>query len=383
MGSRKKESLFWIEAAFIVLLMAGAYVVGSYAKAVNDEALQEVFISDHGENIVEVKDEQGLVIESHAVDYDELIDGYKNILVVGVDAREQSNLSSGANADVIMIASINKENGTIRLVSILRDTLLRIEDPGIYHPDRSYDKANSQICYTGIADMISMINKNLDLNIQDYIVLNWLSAAKVIDTIGGVEVTIDDPEIVRYMNGYLTEVNEKTGIWSKQLEGTGTFNLTGTQAVAFCRVRYAGLGDVGRTKNQRMMIEQCLKKVKGMIVSKPGKVIEAVTIGMESISTNMSMLELGNLIFQAGNFQIEESVSFPFEYTTGEYVGDIYEETNGVKDAVVAKELKDNVIKLHSYLFPDAAYAYQLPDAVINISEDIAVMSGVRRQSAD
>ena len=69
------------------------------------------------------------------------------------------------------------------------------------------------------------------------------------------------PDVKKKKNGYLTEVKQQTGIWSEQLDGSGTYNLTGTQAVAFCRVRYAGLGDVGRTGNQRMIIERCLKKV--------------------------------------------------------------------------------------------------------------------------
>lgn len=383
MGSRKRkhrESLFWLEAAFIVLLLAGAYVIGSYARAMQNDPLQEVFVADHGTNVVEVTDEQGTVTGNELVDYDALISDYRNILLVGVDARDQKRIDRGANADVIMIVSINEKTGQIRLVSVLRDTLLRLEDPGSYHEGRLYDKANSQICYTDIADMISMINRNLDLNIQDYVVLNWLSAAQVVDTLGGIEVSIDNPEVVRYMNGYLTEVNKQTGIWSEQLDGSGTFNLTGTQAVAFCRVRYAGLGDVGRTGNQRMVIEQCLQKVKSLILTKPTTVVRAVSVGMDSIATNLSMLELGNLAFQAGDFEIEESISFPFQYVAGEYLGQIYELTNGVKDAVVAKELADNVIQLHAYLYPEAAYAYQLPEEIQKISEDIAWMSDVRKQ---
>jgi polyisoprenyl-teichoic acid--peptidoglycan teichoic acid transferase len=383
MGSRKRkhrESLFWLEAAFIVLLLAGAYVIGSYARAMQNDPLQEVFVADHGTNVVEVTDEQGTVTGNELVDYDALISDYRNILLVGVDARDQKRIDRGANADVIMIVSINEKTGKIRLVSVLRDTLLRLEDPGSYHEGRLYDKANSQICYTDIADMISMINRNLDLNIQDYVVLNWLSAAQVVDTLGGIEVSIDNPEVVRYMNGYLTEVNKQTGIWSEQLDGSGTFNLTGTQAVAFCRVRYAGLGDVGRTGNQRMVIEQCLQKVKSLILTKPTTVVRAVSVGMDSIATNLSMLELGNLAFQAGDFEIEESISFPFQYVAGEYLGQIYELTNGVKDAVVAKELADNVIQLHAYLYPEAAYAYQLPEEIQKISEDIAWMSDVRKQ---
>ena len=341
--------------------------------------LQEVFVADHGTNVVEVTDAQGTITGSEVVDYDELISDYRNILLVGVDARDQKRIDRGANADVIMIVSINESTGKIRLISVLRDTLLRLENPGSYHKGRLYDKANSQLCYTDIADMISMINRNLDLNIKDYIVLNWLAAAQVVDTLGGIEVSIENPEVIRYMNGYLTEVNQQTGIWSEQLDGSGTYNLTGTQAVAFCRVRYAGLGDVGRTGNQRMIIERCLKKVKELILTKPTTVVRAVSIGMDSIATNLSMLELGNLAFQAGDFEIEESISFPFQYEAGEYLGQIYDLTKGVKDAVVARELADNVVQLHAYLYPEAAYAYHLPEEIKRISEDIAWMSDVKK----
>ena len=362
-----------------MLLLAGAYVIGSYARAKQNDSLQEVFVADHGTNVVEVTDAQGTITGSEVVDYYELISDYRNILLVGVDARDQKRIDKGANADVIMIVSINESTGKIRLISVLRDTLLRLENPGSYHQGRLYDKANSQLCYTDIADMISMINRNLDLNIKDYIVLNWLAAAQVVDTLGGIEVSIENPEVVRYMNGYLTEVNQQTGIWSEQLDGSGTYNLTGTQAVAFCRVRYAGLGDVGRTGNQRMIIERCLKKVKELILTKPTTVVRAVSIGMDSIATNLSMLELGNLAFKAGDFEIEESISFPFQYEAGEYLGQIYDLTNGVKDAVVARELADNVVQLHAYLYPEAAYAYHLPEEIERISEDIAWMSDVKK----
>ena len=98
MGSRKRkhrESLFWLEAAFIVLLLAGAYVIGSYARAMQNDPLQEVFVADHGTNVVEVTDEQGTVTGNELVDYDALISDYRNILLVGVDARIRSVLIAG------------------------------------------------------------------------------------------------------------------------------------------------------------------------------------------------------------------------------------------------------------------------------------------------
>ena len=72
-----REPLFWLEAAFIVLLLAGAYVIGSYARAKQSDSLQEVFVADHGTNVVEVTDAQGTITGSEVVDYDELISDYR------------------------------------------------------------------------------------------------------------------------------------------------------------------------------------------------------------------------------------------------------------------------------------------------------------------
>lgn len=380
MDLKKRGIFFWLEIVLIALLFCGSYLAGGYVKRSKSEInyKNEIYLSTHAGNMVDIRNDQGIIVDTKMVHYDDLITDYHNILVVGVDARNQSFLDGGTNADVIMIVSIHKDSGSIRLVSVLRDTLLRLENPGKVHPGRIYDKANSQICYTNISDMISMINYNLDLNIEDYVVVNWRAAAKIIDAIDGIEVTIDNPEVIRYMNSYLTEVNAETGIWSSQLSGPGTYILTGTQAVAFCRVRYAGLGDIGRTSNQRMVMEQCLDKVKRMLWSKPVKIASAVNAAMESISTNMSLLELGNLVFQAQDFNLEGNAAFPFVYEAGEYIGQIYEATGGVKDTVVAKNLADNVILLHQYLYPEAAYAYQLPEEVRSNSDQIALISGVK-----
>ena len=67
-----------------MLLLAGAYVIGSYARAKQSDSLQEVFVADHGTNVVEVTDAQGTITGSEVVDYDELISDYRNILLVGV-----------------------------------------------------------------------------------------------------------------------------------------------------------------------------------------------------------------------------------------------------------------------------------------------------------
>ena len=101
--------------------------------------------------------------------HQETVNGYWNILLVGVDARDQANLGggNGVQSDVMMICSINVKTKEVKLVSIYRDTLLKM-----YSRDE-FDLANSEFAKGSDTDMISMINMNLDLQIQDVVVVNW------------------------------------------------------------------------------------------------------------------------------------------------------------------------------------------------------------------
>lgn len=369
--------LLLFEGLFILGLAVSAYFISLSQKVGYEELDENIFIGGKqgteaefdleqlkdGEDVVEAGGEAAL---SH----------YRNILLVGVDARDQSKMTSGANADVLMIVNLNEKTGEVRLVSILRDTLLRLVDGGRYHKDRLYDKANAQNCYTGISDTVSMLNMNLDLDIEKYVVVNWSAAAQIIDTIGGIEMTIENEEILGYLNGYLTEVNKETGMHSPQIRQTGTQMLTGTQAVAFCRIRYAGLQDSGRTANQREMIVKVLDKMKHLLFEKPSILMKVVNQAAESVVTNMTLKELGVLAFKAGDYQIADHTAFPFSYTSGKNGGRVTELTGGVKDFLIADDLEKNVVMLHQYLYGDEAAGYTAPSYVKQISEDIRWMVG-------
>lgn len=141
--------------------------------------------------------------------HQETVNGYWNILLVGVDARDQANLGggNGVQSDVMMICSINVKTKEVKLVSIYRDTLLKM-----YSRDE-FDLANSEFAKGSDTDMISMINMNLDLQIQDVVVVNWAALIRVIDAIGGIYLDITPEEVEKgYITGYITEIEEATGI---------------------------------------------------------------------------------------------------------------------------------------------------------------------------
>ncbi|MBQ8639609.1 MAG: LCP family protein [Lachnospiraceae bacterium] len=409
MGQREGKSrkqmirLFVFEVVFVAILCISAYFISLSHKIGYEKLDDDIYVANYGDNGQEGADLDGEekldftvfsasieneesadssffvnegVLEVGALGYGENISKYRNILLVGVDARDQSVMTRGANADVMMIVSINKESGEIRLVSVLRDTLLRLFDGGVYYPDRLYDKANAQNCYTGISDTVSMLNMNLDLNIREYAVVNWAAAAEIVDTIGGIEMNIENEEILSYLNGYLTEVNQETGLFAPQLKETGVQMLTGTQAVSFCRIRYAGLEDSGRTNNQREVIVKILDKMKQLLFEKPALVMTAVNQAAQSVVTNLTLKEIGALAFDAVDFQIAGHCSFPFQYQPGDSSGRIGELTGGVTDFLVATDLETNVKQLHQFLYGDAASSYVPSDYVKAISEDIRWMAG-------
>lgn len=384
--SRKQMiRLFVFEFIFMLTIGISAYFISLYQKMGYEKLDDDIFVANHEEGVVlktlnkenqqDPADFADTLVEAGVSAYDQKISQYRNILLVGVDARDQSSMTRGANADVLMLVNINEQTGEIRLVSILRDTLLRLIDGGSYYPDRLYDKANAQNCYTDISDTVSMLNLNLDLNITEYAVVNWSSAAKIVDTLGGVEMNIENEEILGYLNGYLTEVNEETGIFAPQLKETGMQLLSGTQAVSFCRIRYAGLQDFGRTNNQREVVVKILEKMKTLLFEKPSAVMTAVNQAAESVVTNLTLKDIGELAFQAGNFTVTDHCAFPFHYIAGTDVGRVGEITGGVKDVLVVKNLEEDVKQLHQFLYGEAADDYEVPSYVKQISEDILWMA--------
>ena len=155
--------------------------------------------------------------------------GYWNIAAFGVDSRD-SSVGRGNNSDVIIIVSINRENGEIRMCSVFRDSYLSLSNG-------SYSKINAAYAIGGPEQAVRALNQNLDLNITDYATFNWKAVATGIDILGGVDIDLTDAEF-KYINSYITETVKATGIGSVQLTHAGQNHLDGVQAVAYARLRY-------------------------------------------------------------------------------------------------------------------------------------------------
>ena len=281
--------------------------------------------------------------------------GYTNIALFGVDSRDE-DLGEGNRTDVMMIASINNSTGEIKLVSVYRDTYLDIGDG-------NYQKANAAYAYGGAEQAITMLNTNLDLNITDYVTIGFAGVADLIDTVGGVEIEVDEDEI-SHLNNYQSTMAEELGREYVEVTETGLQTLNGLQAVAYCRIRYTDGGDFTRTERQREVLTQTISKLKSAGIL---TMIRAAQDLSSEIETSLSMTEIIWMAVRAFTYDIADTSGFPSDdmVTTG-YIGDA--------SCVIPITLESNVVWLHEYLFGDTDY--EVSSAVSEISAYISGVTG-------
>ena len=212
----------------------------------------------------------------------DLGDGYTNLALFGLDSRD-GELGEGVRSDSIIIASLNNKTKEIKMVSLYRDTLLELEDG-------SLNKANSAYAFGGPEEAVAMINKNLDLNIEDYIAVNFNALVDVIDALGGMDVTLSDAEVV-HMNNYCVETSEVTGKSYTKIEPevAGTYHLNGVQATSYARIRYTAGGDFERTERQRFVLEQIAESAKKVSFSSLNSIMDKV---FPQVATSMELGEM-------------------------------------------------------------------------------------------
>lgn len=301
---------------------------------------------------------------------------YTNIALFGCDANEDSVdglLGEGTHSDSIIILSINNKTGEMKMVSLYRDTFLEY-----IVNDVNYGKATNAMFFGGVDSSINMINKNLDLNIKDYVVINYSGLANIIDELGGITLNISVDEM-NYINGYLVDVRSKTGKEAPDVTTYGEVQLTGLQAVAYCRIRYCTytasdgtqfIDDYGRTERQKSVLQITLQKMKDAGIKELYDVSKNLfkenTPEDKFITTSMSLDETLEIISKALEMNIPSTSGFPLERGSATING---------QSCVVPKTLEYNVSVLHDYLFGTSGYT--TTDTVYEISENIINRTGV------
>ena len=284
---------------------------------------------------IEIEEE---TIETSITEEVEHKTGYLNVAVFGLDSRKGS-LGKGNRSDTILIASLNHETKEVRMVSVYRDTFLEIKDD-------YYNKANAAYSFYGPEGAIAMINKNMDMNIDKYVAVNFNALVDVIDAIGGMDLELTYEEVV-HMNNYCVETSKVTGKSYKKIEPekAGTYHLNGVQAVSYSRIRQTAGDDAMRTQRQRIVIAKIMEKMQELNLSTINKMIDSV---LPQVATNFKMGEILSYAKDFKEYKLGATMGFPNARTPNMLYG--------IGSTEVAKTLESNVTEVHQFLFDNMDY---------------------------
>lgn len=305
----------------IILILVGLALGIGYA-----------FISDKLSNVNFVDIDEANIELNSGVEQE--LKDYRNIAIFGLDSRDNS--FSNSRSDCIIIVSINKKTNDVKLTSVYRDTYVDIEGHGL-------DKITHAYAYGGPELAINTLNKNLDLNITEFVTVNFDTVETIVDSIGGITLTITDSEA--------SQIGFSSG---------GTYTLDGKEALAYSRIRKID-SDYQRTERMRTVLEAVFNKVKKQELSEISNFVDIV---LPHISTNMSTNSIISLVPSAVFYKITDSTGWPYDvsgYSSDAWYG-------------VPVTLESNVKEFHQNIFGNSDYTPS--DTVEEISDSIIAETG-------
>lgn len=323
------------------------------------EGGEELFISDEVQEAMEAAENLEADIDD-SINPDDLElnpnlpDNVVNILLVGVDTRSTSLDDGLQHGDVQIILSINKDTGSVKLTSILRDLYVTI--PGY----KSKNRINVAYSRGGGALAMRTINHTFEMNIEHYVTINFYGLASIIDAIGGVDVDLTKAE-AKAINTYLKKHPPKYDNQDKEYERVpleavaGVQHLDGVQAVMYARTRSVD-NDFGRTARQRHLLDLLLQKImQDMTVDKLMSLMETSLPYVQTNVNASTMLSLGLSVLnsdiisraQAGESLLGQ-MRIPMDDTWK------YDKTEGGSSVVVFRTVarrEENVQALHEFIY--------------------------------
>ena len=250
MGTGKKVALIIVAIIFALILGGGLYAYSYIQNTMNK--MDKVDISDNAQDLGITENKNGEIV---------------NIALYGIDAAEGET----GRSDSIMILTLDNVHNRIKLTSVMRDSYVDIAGHGM-------DKINHAYAFGGPELAIRTLNENFGLNITDFMSVNFTSMPEIIDMLGGVSIDITDEEIA---------TGQIPGLYQ-----SGTQLLTGEQALAYPRIRYASGNDFKRTERQRTVLNALVvKMIQQPVTSYPGLISDLAPYITTSLS-NQEMLDM-------------------------------------------------------------------------------------------
>ena len=209
-------------------------------------------------------------------------------------------------SDSTMILGIDTKNNKLKLLSLMRDLYLDL-------PDGTGNKQNLNytMAYGGPELILKTINYNFNLTVDKFINVSLNTLPTIIDKLDGIELNIKSNEL-NYINSYIDNIDKNNGTSTKKVTTAGLQTLNGTQATAYCRVRYTEGGDFKRTERQREVLTTLFEKFKTASITDLATMMNDI---LPLVSTNLTNTEITSIISKVlsmGTPTIEQS-RFPLD----------------------------------------------------------------------
>lgn len=250
----------------------------------------------------------------------------ENILVLGTDSRDVTK--ERGRSDAMIVVSYNKKTGAIKMVSILRDSLVPIEG-------RGWNRINAAYSFDGVGLAVNTVNQLFGLDIQRFVVIDFNGVTDFIDKAGGVTISLTEAE-AKYMEDYSS---------GRIKYNVGPNNLNGDRALVYMRIRKID-SDFKRTERQRRVIETLAKKiVKEKSLS---EIYDLTNFAFGLVKTNISITELTSVIGDIASNAIRSGLNISSQHVpfSDAYV---YKYYNGM--AIISFDIDDAARRVNKFIY--------------------------------
>lgn len=273
---------------YLLALLAGLFFFSRTFLMYND-ALEKATVTTNQTATNENEASTVPTIASEVIENSDRI----NILLLGGDSRNNDIQSS----DSIMIVSINPATKKMKLLSILRDTYVKI-------PGYGEERISKAITMGGSSLAMRTVEEWTGIPIQYYVYMNLPGFINLIDVIGGVDI-----EVEKDMN-YVDSNDDPTSIYQIHLK-KGYQHLDGIKALQYVRFRHDAYGDFARTERQRNLLKAvAVQLISKTTITEIPKLIEAIGPYVETNLNVDDMIKLSKLGFEIDTDSID-SIQLP------------------------------------------------------------------------
>lgn len=297
-----KKTYRWIFLAVFVVallfllatLLYGVYLY-YYSKINYQAAQEETFVIQPKEDEIRVDTEPQTTAFVPDEDWEYSSETVRNILLIGVDNDNREGMQSRGNADGLILLSINEKTKQVILTSLMRDI-------DVLLPEGYHTKITLSYYFRGIPGLIEVVERNFNVPIDNYVLVNYLNLIDIVDAFGGVTLDVTQDELI-WMEEKIENLNILTGqpAGSNLISPTraGELTLNGIQTAAYLRIRYAGNGDFDRTARARHVLTELKNKARKMSAGEWNRMINVI---LPCIQTDLSQSDILTLAFNTRNY---------------------------------------------------------------------------------